>query len=171
MVQFTLPQSPEILLNVPGKDSLKTRAKAMDQLIEMMDSGTLPTDLPDGFDPQQFIEVKEQPYTPSVEDDAIAEAVQTLSNLAKLKLKAQETRTEALQVREKIDILFSEEPISEDDITSLNDGFKVLKTYAQTNLRYREARTKAEEARSVLDRALNPTEAESKPPAKKAGLT
>lgn len=163
MVQFTLPQSPEVLLSIPGKDSLKTRAKAMDQLIELMDTGKLPTDLPDGFDPQQFIEVKEQPYTPSTEDDVVAEAVQTLSNLAKLKLKAQETRTEALQVREKIDILFSEEPISDTDVTSLNDGFKVLKTYAQTNLRYREARVKAEEARSVLDRALNPIEADSKP--------
>ncbi len=161
MVQFTLPQSPEIILNIPGKDSLKAREKAMDQLIELMDAGKLPTDLPNGFGPQQFIEVKEQPHPPSPEEDAVTEAVQILSNLAKLKLKVQESRTEALQVRAKIDILFSEEPISEADITSLNEGFKVLKTYAQSNLRYRDARAKAESARIVLDQALSVGEYEA----------
>lgn len=162
MVQYTLVQSPEVILNVPGKDSAKAREKAMDQLIELMDAGKLPTDLSDGFGPDQFIEVKEQPTPPSPEEDSVTHAVQVLSNLATLKLKVQESRTEAMQVRSKVDILFSDDTVSEEEITSLKDGFKILKTYAQANLRYREARTQAEEARAVLDRALNSGEPEQK---------
>jgi cell division protein FtsB len=88
--------------------------------------------------------------------------VQILSSLATLKLKAQESKTEAMQVRKQIDVLFTDETVSEEEITHLKEGFKVLKNYAQTNLRYREARTQAEHARTVLDRALQSSEPESK---------
>lgn len=168
MVQYTLAQSPETIFNVSGKDSAKARERAMDQLMELMDAGTLPTELGDGFSPQQFIEVKEPTSTHTSDDDAITQAVQVLSNLATLKLKLQESRTEALQVRAKIDVLFTDEPVSEDEIASLKDGFKVLKTYAQANLRYRDARVQAEEARTVLDRALNSSESKPEPEPKAA---
>lgn len=161
MVQYTLAQSPETIFNIPGKDSAKARDKAMDQLMELMDTGALPTELADGFGPQQFIEVKEAlPLNPT-DDDAITQAVQLLSNLANLKLKLQDSRTEALQVRARIDVLFSDEPVDEAEITSLKEGFKVLKTYAQANLRYKEARSQAQEARQILDAALNSTEPEA----------
>lgn len=156
MVQYTLAQSPEVLLTIAGKDSLKAREKAMDQLLELMDAGKLPTDLSEGFGPQQFIEVKEPPLTANGDEDAITQAVQILSYLATLKLKVQESRSEALKIREQIDVLFNDAIVTEEEITRLKEGFKVLKTYAQTNLRFREARTQAEEARSILDRALNP---------------
>lgn len=162
MVQYTLAQSPEIILSVPGKDSAKAREKAMDQLIELMDAGKLPTDLSEGFGPQQFIEVKELPQASNPEEDAITQAVQVLSNLATLKLKLQESRDEALKVRSKVDILFNDDAVSEEEIANLKEGFKVLKTYAQTNLRYREARIQAESARTVLDQALNSGEPEAK---------
>lgn len=165
MVQYTLAQSPEIVLTVPGKDSAKARDKAMDQLMELMDDGKLPTDLSDGFGPQQFIEVKEQPSLATADEDSITQAVQILSNLATLKLKAQESRSDALKIRAKIDVLFSDETVSEEEINSLKEGFKLLKTYAQTNLRYREARSQAEQARAVLDQALN----SAADPAPKAG--
>jgi hypothetical protein len=154
MVQYTLAQSPEIILTVSGKDSAKAREKAMDQLMELMDSGKLPTDLAEGFGPQQFIEVKEPNSTVSADEDAVTQAVQVLSNLATLKLKVQELRSEAVKVREQVDILFTDESVSEEAISNLKEGFKTLKTFAQNNLRYREARTQAEEARTVLDQAL-----------------
>lgn len=154
MVQYTLAQSPEIILTVPGKDSLKAREKAMDQLMELMDAGKLPTDLEDGFGPQQFIEVKEPPTDTASDEDAVTQAVQILSNLATLKLKVQESRTEALDVRAQVDILFSDKSVSEEEIARLKEGFKILKTFAQANLRYQEARSKAEDARAVLDKAL-----------------
>ncbi len=162
MVQYTLAQSPEIILTVSGKDSPKARDKAMDQLMELMDEGKLPTDLADGFGPQNFIEVKDPGTQPASDEDAINQAVQILSSLATLKLKAQESRSEALQVRKQIDILFTDDPVTEEEINGLKEGFKVLKNYAQTNLRYREARSQAEEARTVLDRALQSSEPETK---------
>jgi len=154
MVQYTLAQSPEIVLNVSGKDSAKAREKAMEQLMELMDEGKLPTELAEGFSAQQLIEVKELSTDITSEEDAVTQAVQILSNLASLKLKVQESRAEALKVRAQVDILFSDRAVSEEEIASLKEGFKVLKSFAQINLRYQEARSKAEDARNVLDRAL-----------------
>lgn len=164
MVQYTLAQSPEVILTVPGKDSAKARDKAMDQLIELMESGELPTDLSEGFGPQQFIEVKEPPASaPNDDEDAITQAVQVLSNLATLKLRVQASRSEALKVRSQIDTLFSDDEVDEEEIASMKEGFKVLKAYAQANLRYREARAQAENARAVLDQALKSEGDEAKP--------
>ncbi|MDY6896676.1 MAG: hypothetical protein SWZ49_01160 [Cyanobacteriota bacterium] len=155
MVRYTLVQSPEIILTVPGKDSNKAREKAMDKLMEIMEAGDLPTELEEGFGPQQLIEVKEPSMdTANGDEDKIIEAVQLLSNLATLKLKVQDTRTEALEVRKLVDVLFSDESVSEEEISSLKEGFKVLKNFAQANLRYKDAREKAEQAREVLDQAL-----------------
>jgi LPS O-antigen subunit length determinant protein (WzzB/FepE family) len=158
MVQYTLAQSPELILTVPGKDSAKAREKAMDQLMEQMEAGNLTTDLEEGFGPKQLIEVKEQPIDNANDEDAITQAVQVLSNLATLKLKVQESRTEALEVRKAVDVLFTEQSVSEEEITRLKEGFKVLKNFAQANLRFHEARTKAEQARQVLDQALKSPE-------------
>lgn len=158
MVQYTLAQCPEVVLTVSGKDSTKARDKAMDQLMELMDAGELPTELSDGFGPQQLIEVKEQISDTAGDEDAVTQAIQTLSNLATLKLKVQESRAEALKVRAQVDILFSDKSVSEEEISSLKDGFKVLKSFAQANLRYQEARSKAEDARAILDRALKSPE-------------
>ena len=156
MVQYTLAQSPEVLIDVSGRDSNKAREKAMDQLMTLMDDGKLPTELDDGFNPKDFIEVKDQKKDPTDEENAVVEAVQTLSNLSKLKVKVQGSRQEALKVRELIDLLFTDEVIEEEQIEELNSGFKTLKTFAQTNLRYRDAKDDAESAREVLDSALNP---------------
>lgn len=134
----------------------------MDQLVDLMEAGQLPTDLSEGFSPQQFIEVKEPPLVNTDEEDAVTQAVQVLSNLATLKLKVQASRAEAMKVRTKIDALFSDEVVSEDEVNELKEGFKVLKTFAQSNLRYREAREQAEEARQILDRALKSPDSESK---------
>jgi len=155
MVQYTLVQSPEVILSVPGKDSNKAREKAMDQLIELMESGDLPTDLSEGFSPQQFIEVKEPVLLNTAAEDSINQAVQVLSNLATLKLKVQASRAEALKMRSQIDKLFTDEVVSEEEINDLKEGFKVLKSFAQSNLRYRDARTQAEDARTILDEALS----------------
>ncbi|MBE9029557.1 hypothetical protein IQ266_07255 [filamentous cyanobacterium LEGE 11480] len=154
MVQYTLPQAPELKINVSGKDSAKARDKAMEKLIGLIESGEIPPETADGFGPQQFIEVDEPGTLIVGSEDALNQAVQILSGLATLKLKAQDSRAAALEVREKIDILFTDDPISEEDIAEFKDGFKILKTYAQANLKYRAARAQAETAREVLDEAL-----------------
>ena len=161
-VRYTLPQSPDIILTVKGKDSAKAREEAMDRLMELMDEGKLATELLEGFGPKQFVEVKDIEDAASEGEDAITEAVQILSNLASLKLKVMESREEALKIRAAIDILFTDEAVTAEEIGRLKDGFKVLKNFAQANVRYREARSKAEEARAILDEALQSVEPENK---------
>lgn len=153
MVQYTLAQSPEVILTVSGKDSPKAREEAMDKLVELMDEGQLPTQLLEGFSPQELIEVKE-PEVDETSDDPVVEAVQILSSLANLKLKAERAREQALQIRAQIDILFTDQPTSEEEIANLKDAFKVLKAFALADRAYRQARAKAEEARALLDKAL-----------------
>lgn len=163
MVRYTLAQSPEVVLTVAGKDSPKARDKAMAELIELMDSGKLDTDLADGFSPDQFIEVRELSMSEDREDP-ITQAVQILNNLATLKIKVQELRSDAMQVRSQIDILFSDEIVSEEQINSIKEGFKTLKNFAQLNMKFLDARSQAEHARQVLDEALKSPNSEAKAP-------
>jgi hypothetical protein len=156
MVKYTLKEDPEVVIEVSGKDSAKSRDKAMDKLMKLLNEEKLSTNLEDGFGPDEFIEVRENTSSSSPEDDEIVEAVQTLNNFATLKLKTQESKQEALEIRALVDLLFSDDLISEDDVTKLKDGFKVLKIFAQANIKYREAKSQAETARSTLDRALTP---------------
>ncbi len=165
MVSYTLPQNPDTIITVRGKDSEKARQKAMDKLVEMMDSGEIPTELENGFSPEQFIEVKESKELKEItseEEDAVAQAVQILSDFAALKMKVVESREEALKIRSAIEVLFTDEPVTVEEIANLKDGFKTLKIFAVANLRYREAKEKAEEARIVLDQALKSEESELK---------
>ena len=161
MVRYTLAQSPEVVLTIAGKDSPKAREKAMNELMELMDSGKLDTDLADGFSPDQFIEVRELSM-PEEREDPITQAVQVLNNLATLKIKIQELRTDAMLVRSQIDILFSDETVSEEQINNIKDGFKILKNFAQLNMRFLDARSQAENARQILDDALKSPSADPK---------
>jgi hypothetical protein len=155
MVKYTLKEDPEVVIEVPGKDSPKARDKAMDKLMKLINEEQLNTDLEDGFGLDDFIEIRENAIVSnSAEDDEVVEAVQTLNNFATLKLKTQESKQEALEIRVLVDLLFSDDLISEADVTKIKEGFKVLKTFAQANIRYREAKTQAETARKTLDRAL-----------------
>lgn len=156
MVQYTLAQSPDVVLTVSGKDSRKAREKALDQLMAMLDEGELPTALVDGFSTEQLVEV--QPPTTSTavqqQEESVVDAIQVLNQLATLKVKVQASRDEALQVRQLVDLLFTDDPLNDDQLSQLKDGFKVLKSFAQSNLRFKEARAQAEAARQVLDEAL-----------------
>jgi len=167
MARYTLAQSPEVVLTVAGKDSPKAREKAMAELMELMDSGKLDTDLADGFSPDQFIEVRELSMSEDREDP-ITQAVQVLNNLATLKIKVQELRSDAMQVRSQIDILFSDEIVSEEQINSIKEGFKTLKSFAQLNMKFLDARSQAENARQVLDEALKSPNSEVKTPVESA---
>jgi len=151
MVQYTLAQKPDLILTVAGKDSPKARDKAMAELVSLMDKGELSTELADGFSPDQLIPVSDRRMPTG---DQVSQAVQVLSSLALLKAKVQESRTQALHIMQKVDLLFSDAPISAEDLNALQEGFKLLKNFAQINLRYQEAKAQAEAARQVLDQAL-----------------
>lgn len=159
MPRYTLPENPEVILEIPGaRDTAKSREKAMDRLVELMDQEKVGSDLPDGFSPDRFVVVSEDLPDLAQADDSnqneITRAVQILSTLASLKAKLQETRAEALAVRTQIDILFSDATVSAEQLGELKNGFKILKTFAGVNERYRAARAQAEAARQILDKAL-----------------
>lgn len=156
MVQYTLAQSPDVVLTVSGKDSRKAREKALDQLMAMLDEGELPTALVDGFSAEQLVEVQTPTTSTAVQqqEDSVVDAIQVLNQLATLKVKVQASRDEALQVRRLVDLLFTDDPMTDGQLSELKDGFKVLKSFAQNNLRFKEARAQAETARQVLDEAL-----------------
>ena len=94
----------------------------MDQLMTLMDDGELPTELDDGFNPKEFIEVKEPKTEPSAEENAVVDAVQILSQLAKLKVKVQGSREDALKVRELIDLLYTDDFTQQKEITARRLG-------------------------------------------------
>lgn len=155
MVTYTLREEPEVAIEVTGKDSAKARQKAMDQLMDLMEAGKLNTSLDSGFGLDDFIVIKPNAAVESSQgEDEIVEAVQLLNKLASLKLKMQDSRQEALEIRALVDLLFTDDPITEEDVLRLKDGFKVLKKFAQANIQFREARMQAESAREILDRAL-----------------
>jgi hypothetical protein len=128
----------------------------MDQLMAMLDEGKLDTSLADGFSADQLVEVSPPESSDSIKEreEAVVESIQVLNHLATLKVKVQDARDEALKARELVDLLFVDDPMTEDQLTELKEGFKVLKSFAQNNLRYLEARSQAEEARRLLDEAL-----------------
>jgi soluble cytochrome b562 len=156
MVQYTLAQDPAVILAVSGKDSPKAREKALDQLIALIDEGSLSNALADGFGTEQLVEIR--PLTPSAtvqqQEDSVVEAIQVLNQLATLKVKVQASRDDALQVRQLVDLLFTDDPMTDVQVTDLKEGFKVLKSFAHSNLRFKEARAQAEQARQILDQAL-----------------
>lgn len=88
-------------------------------------------------------------------EEEITQAIQVLSNLATLKLKTQESKDQSLEVLRKIESLFKlEEPISPQDLDELKTGFKTLNKFALAVNQYYEIKTKAEEAKKVLDTIL-----------------
>lgn len=88
-------------------------------------------------------------------EEEITQAIQVLSNLATLKLKTQESKDQSLEVLRKIESLFKlEEPISPQDLDELKTGFKTLNKFALAVNQYYETKTKAEDAKKVLDAIL-----------------
>ncbi|MGQ9865557.1 MAG: hypothetical protein ACUVSQ_04625 [Pseudanabaenaceae cyanobacterium] len=156
MPQYAIPQSPETIFTVPGKDSPKAREKAMALVEEAIAAGTLEAELLDGFGPDCLVVVEPAALgeTPTAAADDIGPAVQVLANFASLRLKHQELREEAQKIRQQLDSLFGEAPVTEEEVAALKRGFKVLEAFAQINRRYTLARQEAEAARQILDRAL-----------------
>lgn len=154
MVRYTLAESPETVIEVSGKDSAKSRDKAMHILMQKLENDEV--ELPNGFQKEDFIEVTEtQPSADTGKaEDEVTQAVLVLTNLANLKFKAQQTREEALEIRKLVDILFSDTELSEQDLNTLKNGFKTLKNYAHLRIQYQESLKEAETAREILDKAL-----------------
>lgn len=161
MPQYTLAEDPTIILTVPGKnDTKKNRESAIEQLLELMDSGELDIDLKDGFGPDQLILIKDGKTEGNAslkestsEDSGVVQAVQTLTQFASLRQRVEELRPAAQEARSQIDLLFAGE-VTVEQIQQIKEGLKSLKNFAQVNIQFRESISEAEAARKTLDEAL-----------------
>lgn len=161
MPQYTLAEDPTLVLTVPGKnDTKKNRESAIEQLLELMDSGELNLDLKDGFGPDQLILIKDGKTEGNVslkestgEDSGVVQAVQTLTQFASLRQRVEELRPAAQEARSQIDLLFAGE-VTVEQIQQIKEGLKSLKNFAQVNIQFRESIAEAEAARKTLDEAL-----------------
>lgn len=159
MVAYTLPERPDLIFSIRGKDSEKARQQAMEQLHHRIESEEIPADaFPNGVDPSDFIEVDSskmnQPQAAD-ENNEVLQAVQTLSNLALLKIDLEKDRQAALEVYDVINrLLFGSEPVEEAEIDSLKQGFKTLKVFAQNHIKLQSSLPQAEAARDLLNQAL-----------------
>lgn len=159
MVAYTLPECPDLIISIRGKDSEKSRKQAMEQLHQMMEDDEIPADsFPNGVSFADFIEVDSSKLaSPKAADDnnEVLQAVQTLSNLALLKIDLEKDRQAALEIYEVINrLLFSDNSIEEEEIDRLKQGFKTLKIFAQNHVKLQSALPQAEVARDLLNQAL-----------------
>lgn len=158
MAQYTLPQCPELSFQVAGKESDRARYEALKQIVKSINSGKLKIELPEGFSTCELIEITEQDLMAEGEDKII-EAVKALNKLSSSKQKVQELHEQALKASLHLDALFSNRSLTEEEYKNIEEGLKIIKDFAQANLRYKQVLPDAEKARSLLDEALkNPEE-------------
>lgn len=153
MSYYTIPQCPEILFEVIGIDSNKTRFNVAKQIANLVNEGSLKIKIPEGFSTSKLIEIKEKDLM-SQDDSKIIEAVKVISKLSFARQRTQELHDQALIARQKIDILFDPKVIEKDEFEIIKEKLKIIENFAKANLSYKEALIDAEVARSVIDEAL-----------------
>ena len=153
--QYTIPQCPELLIRVPNADPEKARFNAIQELVDLINEDRLSVQIPEGFSTRQLIEITEKDLMTEYEEKII-NAVKVLSKLSISKQKMQDLCEKALVARVQIEILFDDKKVSQEEFQRIEDGLKTLKEFAQANLRYKKVLPDAENARSILDEALQP---------------
>jgi hypothetical protein len=157
MPYYVAPQYPELLLKVSSLSQRKARYKATQQLTNLINEGHLAVKLPKGFSTRRLIEITEKDLM-SENEDKITEAVKVLSKLSSAKQKVQELHEQALKARQIIEDIFTSKRLTQEEFKNIEESLKLIKNFAQANLRYKEALPEAQEARSILDKALETPE-------------
>lgn len=153
MSLYTTPQNPEFIFNVRGSNRDKATFQALQQLVSLINQGTLKSEKFKGFNSKNFIEIVEKDLMANNEDKLI-DAVKVLSKLAKSRQAVQDLHENSLEAYGYIDILFRKDRISEEDFQVIQDSLKIIKEFGLANLRYKEALIDAEKARLIVDQAL-----------------
>lgn len=153
MPLYTTPQYPEFIFNVRGSNRDKATFQALQELVSLINQGTLDSERFRKFNSKSFIELTEKDLMANDEDKLI-NAVKILSKLAKSRQEVQDLHEKSLEAYKYIDILFGKDRISKEDFQIIQDSLKVIKEFGLANLRYKEALTDAEKARLIVDQAL-----------------
>ena len=153
MAYYVAPQCPELLLKASNQSQRKARYKATQQLTKLINEGHLAVKLPNGFSTRRLIEITEKDLM-SENENQVTEAVKVLSKLSSAKQKVQELHEQSLKAHQSIESLFNSKRLTKEEFQNIEESLKVVKNFAIANLRYKEALTKAQEARYILDKAL-----------------
>ncbi len=161
MATYVLAELPDILITVRGKDSITTRQKALDKIADMLSSGELPTEVPNGLTPDDLILTEAPARTTEPESDEEQEplsmAVRELHKFLLMKIRTQRLKQLALQARQNIDTILTLESI-ERDLDQLEEmlkgDYKTIKEFVLALGEYRQTKTGAEAALAILDEAL-----------------
>lgn len=153
MPLYTTPQYPEFIFNVRGSNKDKATFQALQELVSLINQGTLDSEKFRKFNSKSFIELTEKDLMANDEDKLI-NAVKILSKLAKSRQEVQDLQERSLEAYKYIDVLFGKNRISKEDFQVIQDSLKVIKEFGLANLRYKEALTDAEKARLTVDQAL-----------------
>jgi hypothetical protein len=155
--QYTIPQCPGLLIKVSNSDPDKARYKATQELVRLINEERSGIQIPEGFSTRQLIEITEKDLMAEGEDKII-EAVKVLSKLSAAKQKVQELHEQAIEAIQQTDALFESRKVSVEEFQRIEEGLKVIKEFAQANLRYKEALPDAKSARLLIEKALEPPE-------------
>jgi len=152
---YSLPNNPEIVIEVPGKkDSASAREKAMKKLLSMIDDGEV--DLPEGFSDTQFVIVSST-SAGSADDvsDPVVSATETVRQFAKVKARLEKNFPASEAARTAIARAFvSPESISDDDIAVIESGSDSLFEYIKALKEEMGMVGAVEQARQVLSGLL-----------------
>jgi hypothetical protein len=160
MVSYALKQAPEIILEVPGRDTQKQRQRALDQLIDRVsEDEALRSKLADGAGHDDLIVVTEQVPVPTNESDTAVEEVktlvQTIVSYGFLRVKLEQDRHEAQAVLKELEAIFDPKTeLTEEALSDLRKKSKLLISYAETKASFSEVKTNAEQSQVKLQKIL-----------------
>lgn len=161
MVSYALKQAPEIILDVPGRDSRKQRQQALDQLVDKINEDeTLRSKLSDGASHDDLIVVTEQvPVVTKEEPDATVEDVKTLVqaivSYGSMRVKLEQDRQEAQSVLKELEAIFDPATeLTEEMVVDLKKRSRLLISYAENRASFGEVRTNAEQSQVKLQKIL-----------------
>ena len=156
MVSYALKQAPEIILDVPGRDSRKQRQQALDQLLDKVNEDeTLRAKLADGAGHDDLIVVTEQaPVLPSEPDGTVEEVktlVQAIVSYGFMRVKLEQDRQEAKSVLKDLEAIFDPAAeLTEEQVGDLKKKSKLLISYAETKASFNDVRSNAEQSQTKL---------------------
>ncbi|MBE9102989.1 hypothetical protein [Vacuolonema iberomarrocanum] len=153
MHRYTAAQFPEILLEVQCSNRHRAPFFALKKLVDLTRINVLDAKNFDGFSSQSLVEVADKDLM-SQNEEKLTNAIKTLTKLSQARKIVQEKQEEALANRKYIEILFSNKKLLPDDFKNIKESLETIKLFAQANLRYKEALANAEEAKIIVDKAL-----------------
>ncbi len=160
MVSYALKQAPEVILEVPGRDSRKQRQQALDQLIDKVNEDeTLRVKLADGAGHDDLIVVTEQVPVPASDADGTVEEVKTLVqaivSYGFMRVKLEQDRHEAKSVLKDLEAIFDPAAeLTEEHLSDLKKKSKLLISYAEVKASFNDVRTNAEQSQLKLKQIL-----------------